>query len=93
MSCTLLLSKRLEKLLLTVDVNIGNLMDIEHVTTTEEMVLNPEYRGLRTARIEVFVKGKHYPYEVGRIKVWNNDKLFCKVRDLIERNEGGFSNG
>jgi hypothetical protein len=48
------------------------------------MVLNPEYKGLRTARIEVYTSDRHYPYEVGRIEVWNNDKLFEEVRDIIE---------
>jgi hypothetical protein len=59
-------------------------MDIEYITTTEEMVLNPDYKGLRVARIEVFVEGEHFPKEVGRIKIWNDDLLFQKVRDLIE---------
>jgi hypothetical protein len=57
---------------------------IEHITTTEEMVLNPDCRGLRVARIEVFVKGEHYPREPGRIEVWNDPEFFDEVRDLIE---------
>jgi hypothetical protein len=59
-------------------------MQIEYIGTTEEMVLNPEYKGLRTARIEAYTSDRHYPYEVGRIEVWNNDKLFEEVRDIIE---------
>jgi len=59
-------------------------MEIEFISTTEEMVLNPEYKGLRTARIEVYTKNRHFPYEVGRIEVWNNDQLFEEVRDVIE---------
>jgi len=62
-------------------------MKILHVGTTEEMVLNPEYRGLRTARIEVHTDrpGEHYPSEVGRIDVWNDDELFMAVREAIGR--------
>jgi hypothetical protein len=50
-------------------------MEIEYITTTEEMVLNPDYKGLRVARIEVFVEGEHFPKEVGRIKIWNGQLL------------------
>jgi len=58
-------------------------IEIEYLTSTEEMVLNPEYRGLRQARIEVYIKGKTFPEEVGHIRVWNDDELFAKVIDLI----------
>lgn len=59
------------------------LMNITYIDTTEEMVLNPEYEGWRMARIEVFVEGQKYPYEVGRIEVFKDDLLFEAVREKI----------
>lgn len=59
-------------------------MKIVHITTTEEMVMNPVYKGWRMARIEVLLEGQFYPHEVGRIAVSNNDELFEKVREAIE---------
>lgn len=59
-------------------------MEIVDISTTEEMVLNPEYVGLRHARIEVYVEDEHYPIECGVIRVWNNDGLFERLRELIE---------
>lgn len=57
---------------------------VEFITLTEEMVVNPKYKGLRTARIEVYVRGVVFLVEVGRLEVWNDDALFCEIRDLIE---------
>jgi len=59
-------------------------MKITLITTTEELVLNPDYKGWRVARIEVFVEGQFYPYEVGRIETFEDDELFEKVRERIE---------
>ena len=58
-------------------------MKITHVDTTEEMVLNPKYKGLRVARIEIWTdrEGQHYPYEVGRIEVFEDDELFIPGPD------------
>lgn len=66
-------------------------ISITYITTTEEMVLNPDYKGLRQARIEVWTdeEGQHYPHEVGYIHVWNNAELFDAVRDAIESKRGG----
>ena len=59
-------------------------MKITGITTTEEMVMNSDYKGLRSARIEVFVEDEHYPRECGRIEVMNDDEFFSKLRDVIE---------
>jgi len=58
-------------------------IEIQYIGTTEELALNPEFRGLRQARIEVYIKGKTFPEEVGHIRVWNNPSLFQAVIDLI----------
>jgi len=58
-------------------------MKITYIDLTEEVVLNPEYKGWRMARIEVWVEGEKWPYEVGRIKVFKNDKLFEATYDRI----------
>ena len=62
-------------------------MKITRVVTTEEMVLNEDYRSLRQARIEVWTddKDQHFAYEVGHIRVWDDPVLFQAVRDAIER--------
>jgi len=61
-------------------------MKVKYVTTTEEMVMNPDYKGLRVARIEVWTDNKRqvFPYEVGRIEVFNDNELFDAVREAIE---------
>lgn len=61
-------------------------MKVIYVTTTEEMVLNPKYKDLRICRIEVWTdqEDQHYPHEVGRIEISNDDELFEAVRAAIE---------
>lgn len=55
------------------------------------MVLNPDYRGWRQARIEVWTDDpdQHWAHEVGRIEVFDNPVLFDAVRDAIEETRGG----
>lgn len=62
------------------------MMKITCISTVEEFVLNPDYNGLRVARIEVWTDNpkQHYAYEPGQIKVWNDDELFMAVRDYLE---------
>ena len=59
---------------------------VTFVDTTEECILNEDYRGLRQARIEVWTddKNQHFAHEVGHIRVWNNPTLFDAVREAIE---------
>lgn len=54
------------------------------ISTTEDFVMNPEFEGWRYARIEVYIKGQHYPVECGYIKIYNNNLLFEAIRDKIE---------
>ena len=60
---------------------------ITAILTTEEMVLNPKYKGLRTCRIEVWTDrpGQDFHYEVGRIEVSKDDELFDAIREAIHR--------
>ena len=58
-------------------------MKITCLDTTEEMVLNPKYFGWRVARIEAWTDEEKWPYEVGRIEVFENDELFDQVQEVI----------
>lgn len=57
---------------------------IEFLSCTEESVLNPEYKGWRIARIEVYLSEEPYPIQVGQLRVYKNDELFSEIVDLIE---------
>lgn len=59
-------------------------MKVYHLSTIEEIVLNPQYKGWRIARIEAYVDGEHYPVEVGHIRIYNNDELFNEIYNIID---------
>lgn len=51
------------------------------IITTEEAVLNKDYKGLQVARIEFSLKNEEYPRELDRLEVWDDSRLFCQERD------------
>lgn len=61
-------------------------MKVTYISTTEEMVLNPDYKGWRIARIEVWTdrKDQRFAYEPGRIEVFEDDELFDALCDALE---------
>jgi hypothetical protein len=61
-------------------------INISYITTTEEMVMNPDYKGWRQARIEVWTDdpNQHFAYEVGHIRLFEQPELFDAVREAIE---------
>lgn len=55
---------------------------IKLLTTTEEMVLNPDYAAMRQCRIELL--GETYPDEIGTLRIYGHPELFDYIRNLIE---------
>jgi len=66
------------------------MIKINYITTIEETVLNRDYPELRVARIEVWTDNKNqkFPYEVGRIEVFNDPDLFDAIREALEHRGG-----